>query len=245
MKFFKVKIVSLCLLLGAASAFCQVEKRKIPAKRTSSIIKIDGLLNDSAWAAAPVADKFIALRPVPFLEESIDNASKVYFVYDDDGIYAGGYFHEKYKDSISSELIGRDGFGNNDFAGLIFDTYGDKLNGFEYFITPLGEQMDAKVSANNEDFSWNAVWQSAAKIHNDGWSFEMFIPYAAIRFGKNKIQDWGLNIVRRRQKSGQQLFWQKIDPNVNGFLTQEGKLIGLENIKPPLRLQLSPYFHPM
>jgi hypothetical protein len=76
----------------------------------------------------------------------------------------------------------------------------------------------------------------------DGWSFEMFIPYSAIRFGKKNVQDWGLNIVRRRQKSGEQLFWQSIDPNANGFLTQEGKFTGLENIKPPMRLQFSPYF---
>ena len=51
----------------------------------------------------------------------------------------------------------------------------------------------------------------------------MFIPFSAIRFGKKKIQDWGLNIVRRRQKSGQQLFWQPIDPgHIWAFL-----LIGL------------------
>ena len=162
------------------------------------------------------------------------------------GIYVGGYLHEKIKDSIAAELAGRDGFGNNDFVGVIFDTYYDKLNGFEYFVTPLGEQWDAKVSpninGNSEDFSWNAVWESKSKLQADGWSFEMFIPYSAIRFGKKNVQDWGLNIVRRRQKSGQQLFWQSIDPNANGFLTQEGLFTGLENIKPPMRLQFSPYF---
>ncbi|MBK6633161.1 MAG: hypothetical protein IPG38_01540 [Chitinophagaceae bacterium] len=79
-------------------------------------------------------------------------------------------------------------------------------------------------------------------MQHDGWSFEMFIPYSAIRFGKKNVQDWGLNIVRRRQKSGEQLFWQSIDPNANGFLTQEGSFTGLENIKPPMRLQFSPYF---
>ena len=72
--------------------------------------------------------------------------------------------------------------------------------------------------------------------------FEIFIPYSAIRFGKKKVQDWGLNIMRRRKKSGQDFFWQQVDPNVNGFLTQEGMLLGLEDIKPPLRLQFSPYF---
>ncbi|MEN9569708.1 MAG: hypothetical protein RL172_939 [Bacteroidota bacterium] len=245
MNLIKPRAVFLCLLLSSA-AFCQSDKKKIEAKRTTGTIKIDGEINDPAWKDAAKADKFVALRPTPFRPEQPDNATEIYFLYNDAGIYIGGFLHEKTKDSITHELVGRDGFGANDFIGIIFDTYYDKLNGFEYFVTPLGEQMDAKQSPNqngdSEDFSWNAVWQSAAKIHDNGWSFEMFLPYAAIRFGKKKVQDWGLNIVRRRQKSGEQLFWQSIDPNVNGFLTQEGLLTGLENIKPPLRLQFSPYF---
>lgn len=244
--FFKPAAAFVCLLL-CTNVFGQTaEKKKITATRILTSLKIDGIINEPEWKTTPVAEKFTALRPVPFVAESNDNRSEVYFLYNNEGIYIGGYFHEKNKDSIASELIGRDGFGNNDFVGVIFDTYNDKINGFEYFLTPLGEQMDAKQSPNpngdSEDFSWNAVWQSAAKINNDGWSFEMFLPYAAIRFGKKKIQDWGLNIVRRRQKSGQQLFWQSIDPTVNGFLTQEGMLTGLTDIKPPLRLQFSPYF---
>ena len=245
MKCLPLRVTGLCLLLSMAS-FCQTEKKSIAIKRINSPVKIDGDLDEAVWKNVPVADKFIALRPTPFWAENTDNATKVYFLYNDEGIYIGGYCHEKNKDSIASELVGRDGFGNNDFVGVIFDTYYDKLNGFEYFVTPLGEQFDAKQAPNtngdSEDFGWNAVWQSAAKIHADGWSFEMFLPYSAIRFGKNKMQDWGLNIVRKRQKSGEQLFWQSIDPNVNGFLTQEGLITGLENIKPPLRLQFSPYF---
>ncbi len=245
MKCFKLKALCFCILL-TSTAFSQTEKKQLAAKRINSTIKIDGVLDDAAWKDAPVADKFTSLRPEPFKPESPDNATQVFFLYNNEGIYVGGYLHEKNKDSIAAELTGRDGFGNNDFVGIIFDTYYDKLNGFEYFVTPLGEQMDAKVSpntnGNSEDFSWNAVWESKSKLQADGWTFEMFIPYSAIRFGKKNVQDWGLNIVRRRQKSGQQLFWQSIDPNKNGFLTQEGLFTGLENIKPPMRLQLSPYF---
>ncbi len=245
MKLLLPSLTGLCLLLSAAS-FSQTGKKSITIKRISAAVKIDGNLDETVWKTAPVADKFIALRPTPFLAESQDNATQIYFLYDNKGIYVGGYCHEKNKDSIAAELVGRDGFGNNDFVGVIFDTYHDKLNGFEYFVTPFGEQFDAKQAPNtngdSEDFGWNAVWQSASRIHTDGWSFELFLPYSAIRFGKNKIQDWGLNIVRKRQKSGEQLFWQSIDPNVNGFLTQEGLMTGLENIKPPLRLQFSPYF---
>ncbi len=245
MKCFTIKALCFCILL-TSTAFSQTAKKQLAIKRIQSTIKIDGVIDDAAWKDAPVADKFISLRPTPFIAESEENATLIYFVYNDDGIYVGGYLHEKNADSIASELKGRDGFGNNDFIGVIFDTYYDHLNGFEYFVTPLGEQMDAKVSPNNngnsEDFGWNAVWESKSKLQADGWSFEMFIPYSAIRFGKKKVQDWGLNIVRRRQKSGQQLFWQSIDPNANGFLTQEGLITGFEDIKPPMRLQFSPYF---
>ena len=245
MKCFITKALCFSMMLNT-TAYAQAPKKQLAAKRITTTIKIDGILDDPAWKEASKADKFVESRPVPFRNESTDNASEVYIAYDNEGIYVGGYYHEKTKDSITSELIGRDGFGNNDFGGIILDTYHDKLNGFEYFVTPLGEQMDSKVSpntnGNNEDFSWNAVWKSAAKINNDGWSFEMFIPFSAIRFGKKNVQDWGLNIMRRRKKTGQDLFWQPVDQNVNGFLTQEGSLTGLENIKPPLRLQLSPYF---
>jgi hypothetical protein len=227
-------------------AKAQKTVKQLEAKKITSSIKIDGVLDEPVWKDAPVADKFTTLRPAPFIPENPENATSIYFLYNNEGLYIGGNLKEKTKDSISSELTGRDGFGNNDFVGVIFDTYNDKLNGFEYFVTPLGEQMDAKQSPNNmgnsEDFSWNSVWKSASRINNDGWTFEMFLPYSAIRFGNKKVQNWGLNIVRKRQKSGQQLFWQSIDPTANGFLTQEGMLNGMQDIKPPMRLQFSPYF---
>lgn len=241
---------NLALVIAIFLCLCGFSQTPVPkqivAKRTTSNIKLDGIINDSAWKDAPAALGYTEFRPTPFRKEEESNRTEVYMLYDNEGIYLGGYCHEKTRDSISTELRGRDGFGNNDFIGFVFDTYNDRINAFEYFITPLGEQMDAKMSpnqnGNSEDFSWNAVWKSAAVIHQDGWSFEMFIPFSAIRFSKKDVQSWGFNITRRRQKTGQQVAWNPIDPNINGFLTQEGLWTGLENIKPPLRLQFSPYF---
>ena len=220
--------------------------KQLAAKRFVGTIKVDGNLNDSAWRNAATALGYTAWQPTPFQPEAAANRTEVYMMYNDEGIYLGGYCHESTKDSISTELTGRDGFGNNDFMGFVFDTYKDKINGFEYFVTPLGEQWDAKVApnpnGNSEDFSWNAVWYSASQIHADGWSFEMFLPFAAIRFSKKDVQDWGLNIIRNRNKNQQKLAWNPINPNVNGLVPQEGFWTGLESIKPPIRLQFSPYF---
>lgn len=223
------------------------QHRILTAKRTNGVIKIDGIPNEAAWKDAAVMTDLIEFRPKVGAIENYTDRTVSYLMYNDEGIYFGGFCYERTKDSIATQLSGRDGFGTNDYVGLIFDTYNDKLNGFEYFVTPLNEQWDAKTNppapnTDNEDFTWNAVWQSGAVITDSGWSFEMFIPFSAIRFGKKEIQDWGFNITRRRRKTEQQYTWNPIDPNVNGFLTQEAIWQGISHIKPPLRLQFSPYF---
>lgn len=245
----QTKIIStttVCVLFSVTSFSQTATSKQLEAKRTAQAVKIDGNPDESAWKDAAPMTGLIEFRPTVGAAESFENRTETWLMYSDEGIYFGGYCHERNKDSIATELAGRDGFGTNDYIGIILDTYNDKINGFEYFVTPLGEQWDAKMSPGNdnnggEDFSWNAVWESASIIHNDGWSFEMFIPYSAIRFGKAETQTWGLNITRRRRKSEQQYTWNPIDPNVNGFLTQEGYWSGITSIKPPLRLQFSPY----
>jgi hypothetical protein len=233
--------------LCSASHGQVISPKTLPAIRTKGIIKVDGLLKETAWKDAAIMKDFIEFRPKIGAVEKFGTRTETYLMYNDEGIFFGGFCHESTRDSIATELKGRDGFGTNDYVGIIFDTYNDQLNGFEYFVTPVGEQWDAKMNppsqeSDMEDFSWNAVWQSGAIITDSGWSFEMFIPFSAIRFGKKEIQDWGLNVTRRRRKTEQQFTWRAIDPNINGFLTQEGTWKGISNIKPPLRLQFSPYF---
>jgi hypothetical protein len=243
---------SLLLLVIAISisllAFSQqmTERPKVDAKKVAKGIKIDGKLDEAAWKDATLINNLIEFRPTPFKPEANTNRTETFVMYNNEGIYFGGKCFEQTMDSITRELVGRDGFGNNDFIGISFDTYKDNQNGFEYFLTPLAEQFDAKISVPNnnnggEDFSWNAVWEGKCIIEKDGWSFEMFVPFSAIRFGKSKLQNWGINVFRRRIKTGQSYAWASINPQINGALTQEGFWNGLTNIKPPLRLQFSPY----
>lgn len=221
----------------------QPAPKSLPAKRTIASIKIDGETVEEAWKIADPAKDFVEWRPTAGAVENPANRTIVYLLYDNTSIYIGGYCYERTKDSISRELIGRDKVGVNDFVGVIFDTYNDKINGFGFYVTPYGEQFDAKYSSTlGEDDSWNGVWQSAAKLHEDGWSFEMRIPYSALRFVSKDNQTWGLNITRRRNKTGQQYMWNPIDPKVNGFINQEGLWTGIEKIEAPVRLSFSPYF---
>ena len=68
MKCFKLKALCFCVLITSA-IYSQTGKKKLAAKRIHSTIKIDGVLNEAAWKDAPVADKFISLRPAPFVPD--------------------------------------------------------------------------------------------------------------------------------------------------------------------------------
>src|SRR5687767_2113278 len=133
------------------------EKRKIQAVRTAGAIKIDGEINDEAWKAAPVAEGFTEQRPTFGKAEEEATKTTMYILYDDNAIYIAGICRETKRDSISTELIGRDLVGVNDFAGVAFDTYSDEINGFGFFVTALGEQYDCKYSIGNEDGNWSTV----------------------------------------------------------------------------------------
>ncbi|MBO9681873.1 MAG: carbohydrate binding family 9 domain-containing protein [Flavisolibacter sp.] len=220
----------------------QPTPKQLAAKRTTASIKIDGKLDEAAWKEAQPATNFVEWRPNFGAVEDHDTRTEVYLLYDNTAIYVGGYCHERNKDSVSKELVGRDVVGVNDYVGVIFDTYLDKINGFGFYVTPLGEQFDAKYSNTaGEDGSWSAVWDSEAQIVQDGWVFEMRIPYSALRFVSKEDQTWGLNITRNRKKTGRQFMWNPVDPKVNGFLNQEGLWTNIEKIDAPLRLSFSPY----
>lgn len=242
----KPLLIALTGILTQFSVLAQspVEKivKTIAAVRTTQKIIIDADLSDEAWKAAPVAKEMVEWRPNYGLIEDEKNRTEIRFLYDNTAIYISGFCHQASNDSISSELVGRDVVGVNDFVGVLFDTYNDKINGFGYYVTPLGEQYDAKYSSSGEDDSWNSVYETKAKIVAGGWVFEMRIPYSAIRFSNLKKQDWGINITRRNSKSGKQYMWNPTNPTVGGnFFAQFGLWKGIEDIKPPVRLSLSPY----
>lgn len=238
------QIIAICIALVCISqAFSQVTPKQLAAKRTTASIKIDGVLDEAAWKEVTPATQFAEWRPTFGAAEDPACKTEIYMLYDNTSIYIAGYCHERSKDSISKELAGRDQVGANDYVGVIFDTYYDKINGVGFYVTPLGEQFDAKYSpSNGEDPSWNAVWESEAKLVSDGWTFEMRIPYSALRFVSKENQTWGMNITRNRKKVGKQYMWNPVDPKLNGFINQEGEWTGIEKIEAPVRLSFSPYF---
>ncbi len=228
--------------LPGAPAASPVARRQLAARRTPTPLKLDGLLDDAAWATAPVASQFIERRPSPGRPERLPTEVRV--LYDDAALYVGARMVEASPDSIKRELTQRDNGGNTDFFAIFLDPYRDHLNGYGFIVQSTGVQIDNRYSpANGEDGAWNAVWESHVALlpGGKGWSVEIRIPYSAIRFAQAPVQTWGVNFMRQRKASNQQFFWNEVKPSVDGFVNQWGELTNLENLHPPLRLSLTPY----
>ena len=232
----------LILVFGLLGNCCFAQEiKKFTAVRTEYSPKIDGILNDQIWNEVKAASGFIEFKPIPGRIESYDRRTEVKIVYDNSAIYIGARMYDE-PDSVVSEVVTRDNLGSSDFLGIVFDTYLDRINAFGFYVNSTGAQFDAKYSqSGREDISWDAVWDSQVKIDSLGWTAEIKIPYSAIRFGSNDVQQWGLNMTRRRHKINQQTSWNFIDPKVAGFINQAGNLDGIKGIKAPVRLSLSPF----
>lgn len=232
-----------CLLILASTA----QEKKLAALRIQSPVKIDGNLDEAVWNQAPVASGFILNSPK--FGDTCSQKTIVRILYNDQAVYIGAYLYDVPK-LVRRQLTSRDGEQRQDidYFGVFLDTYNDDQNGFEFLVTSRNVQTDGRLLASKSsqfgppsDYSWDAVWESNVKMHKDGWSVEMKIPYSAIRFSKKAIQDWGINFQRYIRRTNESAYWNKIDPNQSGFVNQFGSLTGVENIAPPLRLSFLPY----
>lgn len=216
-----------------------IAQRVYTITKQNVALEMDGLLNESVWGTIDVADKFTVNSPQ--FGDISKFESQIHVFYDDNAIYFGGKFHDPNPDSVSYTMSQRDDTGNADWVGISIDPYANNVNAFAFIVTAAGVEMDGMESSDDLDESWNAVWKSAVAKTDFGWSFEIRIPYSALRFPNKSIQEWNLNFWRSVRRNRETSHWNPINPQVFGGITQSGKLEGIENVKSPLRLSLTPY----
>lgn len=225
-------------ILGTFDLFGQ---KKINTVRINETISVDGQLDEAVWRNASIARDFIMLEPENGVPESPDRRSEVKVIYDDNAVYIGAILYDNDPSKIEKEITQRDNFGTADHFGIFINGFNDGQQDFRFFVSASGVQMDCLATENGEDFSWDAIWNSEVKITDFGWVIEMEIPYAALRFSKEKIQKWGVNFFREIRRFRQKITWSKIDRAVGSVINQAGILEGIENIKTPTRLFFIPY----
>lgn len=232
-----------CILLGLGSP---AVAQHIETVRISNSPKIDGIGDDPEWENVPTA------FDGPFVQRSPENLkpsayrTELKLAYNDYAIYVLAYMYDPEPNQVPRELGLRDQWGKNaDLFAFTLDTYNQGQNAFYFGVTTAGVQLDTYIDPNYSDQSWDGVWKSAVTFNQHGWIAEFEIPYSAIRFPKKEVQIWGVNFIRRVQRVNEESTWSPVDNSISGFVNQSGELLGMEDVIPPLRLQLFPYLSAM
>ena len=238
------KFLILISLLTSTFLFSQshIPKKTLNIKRSNNKApKIDGLLNDAAWKGLEIAKDFVMIEPNNGEKENPDYRTEVKVLYDDEAIYVAAMMYDPKPSIIAREFTSRDNYGQADHFTLVLNPNNDGLNATQFEVLITGTQVDAKVTNGDEDRNWSAVWKSATKILDNGWSVEMKIPYAALRFSNEEIQTWGIQFGRKLINQNSQYSWNHIDNTIGRWTQYDGILKGIRNIDPPTRLSFYPY----
>ena len=222
-----------CLL--SISVYTQSTDLQFKAKRTERPPKIDGILEDS-WQMSDVFSDFTQYDPRQGAQPRFQ--TKVYFLYDDEAIYIGARMYDTAPDSILVQLGNRDTDLNADDIVFQFDPFGTKLDAYYFRVTASNVQSDWR----KKDASYNAVWQSKTTIDDEGWTVEVKIPFSTLRIPSVDDHQWSFQVTRNIRRIRE---FSKLAPETKGVdndMIFWGNLQGITNIRPPVRLSLTPYF---
>jgi hypothetical protein len=235
--------MTLLLSLGLSPAIIVAQtaspQREAQAIFSPTPLKIDGYFEEEIWQKAPVMRDFIELSPVPFRQSA--QKTEIRVVYTMEAIYIGATLFDSAPDSILRQLCVRDDIfnANTDNFGVHIDAMHTRQNAFAFMVSAAGVQYDD----DNGDEVWDGVWKSRVRITPQGWQVEIEIPYSQLRFPPAQAgeQVWGINFSRTIRRTRENSYWAKLDPTIDNEVLQYGTLTGLNNIRPPLRLSLTPY----
>src|SRR4051812_19636013 len=229
----------------AAAPTAAAPLRLMRASRLNGGIKIDGKLNEPAWATAVPSSDF--MQSYPNVGAKPTDPTEVRVLYDDDAIYVGVRMFVSRPDSIAAQLARRDASGiYSDWLHVMIDSYRDRRTSFRFSVNPRGVQKDVLEfdDRNGEDLNWDAVWEVATSTDSLGWIAEYRIPFSQLRFGgaqKGVERIWGIQIMRDIARRNERDSWSPWKQTDLGFVSNEGDLAGIVDIPTPRRLEVMPY----
>ena len=227
---------------GAQQVAPPAESRVYRAANLEGTVRIDGVLEEAAWATAPTFELGYETRPAENGPAPV--RTEVWITYDTENLYAAFRAHDPEPSQIRARYSDRDKAFGDDFIGLVLDTFNDQRRAFEFFVNPLGVQMDLMKNemTGSEDDSWDAIWDSAGRITATGYEVEMRIPFSSLRFPSGAGEmTWGIDAIRRYPRSqGYRLALHPIERGNNCYLCQSSKLVGITGARAARSIELHP-----
>ena len=243
----RAALVLLLLAGGAASrggGATQATTEARPVLRSAPLngqFKLDGRLDEPAWAAADSISDLTQTEPVQGGTPSGRTVVKVLVGTGEIviGIRAG----DPEPDRIVSYAKARDAsLSGEDHIKLVLDTFQDGRSGYIFAVNPGGARWDGLVAnrGEGENSEWDASWEAVTARSPEGWSAEIRIPIRSLIF-KEGLDAWGFNIERRIQRFQETSRWASPRRDFRvGHTSRAGLLAGLPDFSLGLGLSIRP-----
>jgi hypothetical protein len=108
-------------------------------------IRLDGVLTDSTWSAvAPLPLTLYA----PVFRGMPTERTEIRVAYDDEYLYASGWFYDSRPGEIRVNSLYRDRWSGDDTFALFVDAFNDNETGLWFGTTPAGIRIDQSIGAD-------------------------------------------------------------------------------------------------
>jgi len=214
--------------------------------RADDRIRLDGVLDDPAWATASALPGLTMTEPT---EGGTPAAATIVRVLADPRFLIIGI------DALDPDPAGivstskaRDPeMDKEDYIKVVLDPFLDGRTGYVFAVNPGGARYDALVARGNrdgEDAQWDAVWEARTRRSPRGWSAEIRIPIRSLTFD-GSLDRWGFNVERRVARLQEVSRWASPfrDAKLNQT-SRAGLLVGLPRFDTGVGLTVRPALVP-
>jgi hypothetical protein len=228
----------LCTATVAAAQPSQAGTLTIPRVATPPVLAdyIDGVPRPDEVAVTT----FVQREPGDGVPAS--QKTETYLSFDATNLYVIFVARDNDPGQVRATLSKREGFGNDDFVGIILDTFHDRRNTYLFICNPLGVQLDGvNTDGEDDDYSFDTIWASEGRRTNFGFVVRMAIPFKSLRFSNAAEQEWGIAVARAIRRNNETSFWPYLTRRISGMAQQLATARGIRDISPGRNVQLIPY----
>jgi hypothetical protein len=229
------------LLLWPVTSHAQEVAPRGTVGVASEALRIDGRLDDGAWAAATPLSPLTMVEPFEGREPTARTVVRL--VADAENLYIGVEAFDAHPLGPVSYSKARDSqLRAEDHIKVVLDPFMDGQSGYVFAVNPGGARYDALVAEQGlgENASWDAIWEAATTRSAEGWTLEIRIPIRSLSFDGG-LTAWGFNVERRVQRIAEVSRWSS--PTRDAQITQTGRagtISGLPDFVTGLGLTLRP-----
>lgn len=217
--------------------------RSASAVRTEVAMTIDGLADETVWAAAPVAGGFQERSPDLGAEPPYETRFRV--AYDENNLYVFVEL-DMPRDQIRVRTLQRDSFNifSDSAIGLKIDPHHDRRSAMTFAVNADGTQLDWMVLEDGrvDVPAWDAVWEAETHYRDDGWDAEFRIPFYVMGIKGGDSFTMGFQLTRDEPTLNATYDWRlMIPPRHPVSASAFGELDGFENVEAQRALEFTPY----